>query len=175
MTGVTLTLGPEAQELQETLRQLQTRLGDLRIPLADVGEYLLRSHRQRWNAQESPDGIKWTPLSRAYAARKPKNADKILVLNGYLRDLLRYQVTNDTLEFGTDRPYGALHQFGARQGAFGIQTVSIKAHQRKGRPVKAHQRRQAIPWGNVPARPWLGLSAADEGEILTLFGQYLEP
>ncbi|MCO1337222.1 phage virion morphogenesis protein, partial [Microbulbifer sp. OS29] len=77
------------------------------------------------------------------------NQGKVLTLSGLLRNTLRYQVQGTELLFGTDRPYGAVHQFGATQGQFG--------KTKRGGP---------IPWGNIPARPWLGTSAEDDREIL---------
>lgn len=78
----------------------------------DIGEYLLISHRDRWGQGASPDGEPWEPLSARYRVRKRKNKDRILVLEGDLRDTLRYQADAARLAFGTDRIQGATHQFG---------------------------------------------------------------
>ncbi|RQM61657.1 phage virion morphogenesis protein [Aeromonas enteropelogenes] len=96
----------------ELLAKLYQKTGDLREPLADIGEGLLLSHRDRWDAQESPEGEPWAPLSEKYRARKPRHADEVLRLNDDLRDTLDYQVDPQTLYFGTPMVYGAAHQFG---------------------------------------------------------------
>ncbi len=109
---------------------------------ADIGEYLQQSHADRWARQVDPDGAPWAPLSPRYAARKKKSSDKILLLDGYLRDLLAYNASDSGLEFGTNRIYGATHQFGD-------------------------------PARHIPARPWLGLSATDETEVLDILSDHL--
>ncbi|MBL0628695.1 phage virion morphogenesis protein [Aeromonas jandaei] len=96
----------------ELLAKLYQKTGDLSEPLADIGEGLLLSHRDRWDAQENPEGEPWAPLSEKYRARKPRHADEILRLNDDLRDTLDYQVDPQALYFGTPMVYGAAHQFG---------------------------------------------------------------
>ncbi|MEN3785474.1 phage virion morphogenesis protein [Aeromonas veronii] len=96
----------------ELLAKLYQKTGDLSEPLADIGEGLLLSHRDRWDAQENPEGEPWAPLSEKYRARKPHHADEILRLNDDLRDTLDYQVDPQALYFGTPMVYGAAHQFG---------------------------------------------------------------
>lgn len=94
------------------LNRLVLASGDLKAAFTDIGEYLKISHRERFGRQESPDGQAWAPLDPKYQARKKKNTDKILVLEGLLRDLLAYNASADGLEFGTNLVYGATHQFG---------------------------------------------------------------
>ncbi|RWT31778.1 phage virion morphogenesis protein [Aeromonas caviae] len=96
----------------ELLAKLYQKTGDLSEPLADIGEGLLLSHRDRWDAQESLEGEPWAPLSEKYRARKPRHADEVLRLDDDLRDTLDYQVDPQTLYFGTPMVYGAAHQFG---------------------------------------------------------------
>lgn len=55
--------------------------------------------------------------------------------------------TSAELGAGTNVKYAALHQFGARQGAFG-----------------KTKRNTPIPWGNVPARPYFPMD--NDGNIL---------
>ena len=113
MAGARITLDVEDRQVLAVLDQLLARMDDVTPALRDIGEALLNSTRQRFSDQQAPDGTPWAPLSAAYQARKKKNADKILVLDGYLSGLLTYQVLPDGLELGTNRIYGATHQFGA--------------------------------------------------------------
>ncbi|MEN3795083.1 phage virion morphogenesis protein [Aeromonas caviae] len=99
-------------DAHELLAKLYQKTGDLSEPLADIGEGLMLSHRDRWDAQENPEGEPWAPLSEKYRARKPRHADEILRLNDDLRDTLDYQVDPQALYFGTPMVYGAAHQFG---------------------------------------------------------------
>lgn len=110
MAGARVEL--DATEALEGLTELLGRIADPEPAFAELGEHLLISTRERFDAQQAPDGTPWAPLSPRYAARKPKNEDKILVLDGFLLDLMRYQADASGLAFGTDRVYGAAHQFG---------------------------------------------------------------
>jgi phage gpG-like protein len=60
------------------------------------------------------------------------------------------------VEVGSSLEYAAVQQFGARQGQLG--------RTRRGAP---------IPWGDIPPRPFLGLSAADRQEILGILAEHL--
>jgi phage gpG-like protein len=123
------------------------------MPLRPLGRLPLRSrHRSlsRRSRHHNP-----APLSGTTQALKERNVDKILVLNGHLRDTPRYQASSRSLKFGTNRIYGAVQQFGAKAGAFG---------KYKGRP---------IPWGDIPARPYLWVSSDDETEILAVLADHL--
>lgn len=142
-------------EVHAALEKLLAKLGDLEPVFRDLGESLLISHRARFERGVSPDGVPWPDLSPATLARKPKNRDKILVLDGWLRQL-NYAAGKTELRLGTDRVYGATHQFGARKGAFG--------KTRRGAP---------IPWGDIPPRPFLGLDEAERAEILATLADWL--
>ncbi|MDX1464115.1 MAG: phage virion morphogenesis protein [Halomonas sp.] len=156
MAGARIQLDLEARTVLAAIGELIDRMEDPRPAFREIGEYLDLAHRDRWDAQRSPDGTPWAPLSPVTRARKKKNADRVLVLEGYLRDTLRYQESATELLFGTDRVYGAVHQFGARQGAFGTTA--------RGGP---------IPWGDIPARPWLGLASEDEQPVLEILERHV--
>ena len=61
------------------------------------------------------------------------------------------------MEVGSTRIYAGTHQFGAQRGAYGTNT--------KGAP---------IPWGDIPARPFLGVSDADKKTILEIINKHLQ-
>lgn len=112
MAGITLDYRIEDEQVRRALDELVRRGGDAEPAMAAIGEDLDRSHRDRFDHQVSPDGNPWAPLDPTYKARKPRRKNEILVLNGYLRDTLRYEAGPDSLAFGTDRVYGATHHFG---------------------------------------------------------------
>jgi len=97
--------------VQQSLKKLLDKLGNLKPVFQDIGESLLISHRERFDRAISPDGIPWAELSPDYQKRKRRNRDKILVLDGWLRQL-HYTASDAELDLGTDRIYGAIHQFG---------------------------------------------------------------
>ncbi|NMY21141.1 MAG: phage virion morphogenesis protein [Pseudomonas shahriarae] len=154
MAGAMLDVTLDTSQVGKALDDLADRLGDLTTPLNDIGEYLQISTDDRFRQKVAPDGSPWAPLSPVTLARKKGSG--ILREKGTLQDTLRRQVTSTELAFGTDRPYGAVHQFGQKKGASGKTS-----------------RGSSIPWGDIPAREYLGLSAEDETEVLLIIHEYL--
>ena len=148
MAGVSLKIDTQGGDaIQKALNRIAQSGRNLREPLGDIGEHLLNSHRKRWALEKSPDGVPWEPLSEQYAERKREKrpAAGMLVYDDLLKGTLRYQISGNALELGTDRPYGATHQFGRDFG--------------RGAPI--------------PARPFLGLSTADERDVLDILREHL--
>ncbi len=129
---------------------------DLTPVFADIGEYLVRTTKERFRDQKDPTGKPWAPLSEDYKARKKRKRDKILTLFGFLSGSINFRAAPAHLDVGSPMIYAGTHQFGAEKGSFG--TTS------KGQP---------IPWGDIPARPFLGLSNADQVEIGRFVTDYL--
>lgn len=152
MAGARITLEIQDLGADQAISRL-ARFDTEVMPLvfADIGEYLKLSHAARFEAEESPDGTPWAALSPRYQQRKDRLRPGLrkLVFDNLLKGLLRYQVEPLELEFGTDRPYGAIQHFGGSEGMA---------------PCAAA----------IPERPWLGLSAADDDEILAITGDHLE-
>ena len=142
MAGVHLKVSFNDRLIVDHLQRLIDKGENPRPVFLEIGEYLLESTEQRFSDQVDPDGNPWAALNPKYRQRKKKHQDLILVLDQHLSGTLRYRAGSKHLAFGTDRIYGAAHQFG-------------------------------YPEGNLPARPWLGLSAADEVEILDILRSYL--
>ena len=157
-------------------RAMLARLGEpgTQDLMPRLGEYLQASTQKRFKTQTAPDGTAWQPLQPRYARRKKYAKDKILTLRGYLRSGIHYQVTGDAeVQVGSNTKYAAIHQFGgaiekpARQ-------ATVRYRSEAGRVLfagKKHQgateRQVTIPAHqvNMPARPYLGISAADDAEI----------
>ena len=100
------------KDVERRLERLAVATGDLTPALQDVGEKLLISTRKRFRDQTGPDGRPWKPLLPQTLARKRKNRDKILILEGELFGQLRYHATADSLAVGSNEIYAATHQFG---------------------------------------------------------------
>lgn len=116
MAGSSLSLHVryEDRQVMRALQRLQDAAGDLTPAFKDIGEHLMLSHSERFRDQVDPEGNPWAALSEKYRARKKRRKNEILILSTDLQNMLRYDpVTNNTLRFGTDREYGATHQFGA--------------------------------------------------------------
>ncbi len=112
MAGAKFEVEVDDGDVKAAFDRLLEAGGDLEPAFRDIGELLLISHRERFRAQESPEGTPWEPLSPKYRARKRRNRDKILVFEGWLSGQLTYAAGPDRLVFGTNKIYGATHQFG---------------------------------------------------------------
>lgn len=78
----------------------------------------------------------WAGLSIVtLAKRKP---GKILFQTGALRRSIVTSVSQSEVTIGTNDPKAPTHQFGAKQGEYGKSS-----------------RNGPLPWGNIPARPFL--------------------
>jgi phage virion morphogenesis protein len=147
------------QDALEAMLHIEAAIDDMPSLFEHMGEVLLDIHDARFNAQESPDGIPWQTLSPWYQESKPKQKDKILTLDGTLRSTLRYQINGNTLLFGTNVVYGAIHQFGGT-----IKPVRGNALNVGGRLAK-----QVV----IPARPWLGINAQDKLLLVDIVREHL--
>lgn len=151
-TGISIEI--DDREARAALARLATRAERLAPALAEIGEALVQSTQARFVSETAPDGAPWAANTPATRARKRN--PRILTEDGYLGDLIAYDVDSQGLRVGSNRDYAATHQFGAKRGAFGTS--------RRGRP---------IPWGDIDARPFLGLSAADRDHLVAIVADYL--
>jgi phage virion morphogenesis protein len=99
------------KEIAKLLRKLIDRGQSLEPAFAEIGEYLIESHQERFKLEVAPDGTPWEPLSPRTISAKDGD-DRILQQSGILRDTLTYQILGDELQFGTDKEYSATHHFG---------------------------------------------------------------
>lgn len=148
MTEITFRLEGD-KALLSALDAFIRRAQNLKPVYADIGEYMLLAHRERWAKQVSPEGAPWAPLSEDYKKSKRKRTsrgrDKILVLDEYLRGRLRYKASHAGINFGTDLVYANTHQFG-----------------------------RDLPNGRrIPARPFLGIAKEDNGAIMDILSDWL--
>ena len=134
---------------------------DLTPVLRDIGEHLLNTTRERFRDEEGPDGEAWMPLSETTKARKTRNIDKVLTEDGHLAGTLDYLVMGNELLIGSPRIYASTHQFGALKGQFGFAAFDTRAGAFE------------IPWGDIPARPFLGISDDDRSTITDVIGDFL--
>ncbi|MCC2096556.1 MAG: phage virion morphogenesis protein [Hyphomicrobiales bacterium] len=150
MTGISYRVEIEDQDLQAELTRMIAQMGDLRPFHLNVGEHLLNSVDDRFQGQHDPKGAPWKPLAPATAAKRVARGQvplTILRARGHLAGSFAYQAGAHQVEIGSNLVYAAIHQFGGQAG--------------RGRKV------------TIPARPILGLSPADEQEIVEIGKDHL--
>lgn len=143
-------------EAEKRLSDLEAAGHNLGPVMTDIGEYLVNSTKDRFKDETAPDGTPWKPLSEATKKRKRRNRNRILTRDGYLHGQLAYQAAPTEVVAGSPMVYAGTHQFGAEKGSFG-ETA-------KGTP---------IPWGDIPAREFLGLSDGDRDHVEDLVRDFL--
>ena len=154
----------KADTFTSGLVRLGAQLGDLTPVMEQIGEYMVMSTKERFKKGTSPEGAKWAPKSPTtlarYGARKSNRIDPrpLFGPSGMLSSQIFHDAGPNQLEVGSNLIYAAVQQFGAGKGQFGNMT--------NGSP---------IPWGNIPARPFFGISREDETNILALMADFLTP
>ena len=158
--------------IRPALEALHDAIGNTDPVLRQIGEYLVGSTKERFRTTTAPDGSQWeantdTTLAN-YAARFKTSFTKTGKVSKKGRDRMAnkkpgtgetrqlqtqifYNVSNGELQVGSPLIYAGTFHFGARKGQYG----------------------KGAPWGDVPAREFLGLSEADEREVLAIVQGYL--
>jgi len=177
MAGVSLNIKINDHGVQKLLNDIQRRMGNLTPVMKIIGQIVRTSIVRNFEKGGRP--TKWKPLSTATQARR-KGRAKILMdrgMGGGLAGSIHDRAEKDKVTIGTNKIYAATHQFGAKKGSFGTIEANIKTHLRKmtqafGRPVKprkvtvrAHTRKMKLPWGDIPARPFMAVQPEDWDEI----------
>lgn len=171
-----LTIDVDDGEAMTYLRQFIDRIENPRSLMLEIGEEIADSTMRRFATSTGPDGERWAPNTETTILRylegsggvygkkdgrlTRKGAGVVMgkkPLIGETRNLsstIDYQLDGDlSVMVGTPAIYGAVQQFGAERGSLG----------------------GGSPWGDIPARPFLGLSDEDEQTILDLVASYLSP
>jgi len=128
------------------LARLAAALSDMSEPMSDIGELMLVSTQDRIATGVDVDGKPFVPRSPTTIARYGKLGLKYgapLNQSGRMRKGIAYNSGPDWMELGSNAIQAAVMQFGAAKGSFG----------------------NGSPWGNIPARAFLGVSEEDRTKI----------
>lgn len=143
-----ITVEFDDTKIKKALQDLQSATGDLSPAFREISEVLIESTKQRFVSSTGPDGQNWQDNSQVTIERKGRN--KPLVDSNTLMDEINYQIIgNNTLEIGSSMKYAAMQQFGGTKDEF------------------SHL------WGDIPARPFLGISSDDESSILSTIEDHI--
>jgi phage virion morphogenesis protein len=162
-----ITIKHDDAEIRRALNALIQAAGNLRPVLQGIGESLAQSTKQRFRDSEGPAGETWPRnteatmtayLGRFSGAKKGKRRDRIAgskkPLIGETKSLatqIYYDLAADSaVAVGSPMEYAAMQQFGGTKAQF------------------PHL------WGDIPARPFLGVSEADRAAILDDLSDYFE-
>ncbi len=161
----------------ETLKRIQQAGGNLKPAMEDIGEYLTVSTKRRFASAQSPDGTPWAENTDATIAafirrkkggtvRRKGEKTKSGTMTGTKKPLIgeskrlsteiHYRADANSVAVGSSLEQAAVMQFGAKKGDFG-----------------RTKRGASIPFGDIPARPYLGLADDDKAAIVEILKEHL--
>ena len=163
------------------LQGMLKRAGNMRPVLMEIGEDMAESTKLRFATANSPDGTAWAPNSALTLARysslfarkkdgefTKRSAAKLAAKKpgtGETRALgttINYQLQgDDAVAIGSPMVYAGTFHYGAKSGEFGFGFY------------KTREGSFPLPWGDIPARPYLGASDEDKANIVDLVNSYL--
>lgn len=166
------------QGVQKALDRVIKAGSDPKPILQDIGEYMVSATKGRFDDSTGPDGERWASNSQAtiltYLSRfrssfsrktgkiSQAGANRAIAkkpLIGETNSLstqIYWQIDGQgTLEVGSPMEYAAAQQFGMKKGQAGTS--------KRGSP---------IPWGDIPARAFLGVSDSDSRSILDIIEEH---
>ncbi|WP_054007877.1 phage virion morphogenesis protein [Cypionkella psychrotolerans] len=145
-----ITIEINDAQVVAALDRLSARMADMSPIMSEIGEVLVNSTTRRFGEGVSPEGVKWAAKSpvtlAAYGARKSNRIDvrPLFGPSGTLNSTISAEHGSDYVQVGSGRVYAAMMQFGGSKASY------------------------PNLWGDIPARPFLGLSDDDEIEILEI-------
>ena len=166
-----ITVGIYDQEVKKLLQSVIEHTRHPRAALAEIGEIVATSIRRNFTSGGRP---KWDKSERAKAEGGQTLIDRAILKNSFT-----VEAGDTSVSVGTsDKRAGTLH-FGAKKGSFGTVTANVAAYIRelasgKKSNVAAHTRKTVLPWGDIPARPFLLVQDEDWDEILRALKAHLE-
>jgi phage virion morphogenesis protein len=166
----------DTSELEHTIGEMAERVTNRKPAMEAIGALAREAVKTNFAAGGRP--ARWKPV---------KHRDgQPLRDTGRLMNSIGKRVEGNTVYVGTNVVYAAVHHFGAKMGSFGTVVQQVKAHQRQvtqafGKQLKfpvwatvpAHARKVAMPWGNIPARPFMLLQDEDVVEIKELLETWI--
>jgi len=163
-----------------------------------IGETLVASTKRRFATSTDPEGKPWAPNSPVTISRylngtkgnfkkdgslSKKGEARVAAkkpLIGETRSLssnIAWQLAGeDAVVIGSPMIYAGVQQFGAQMGEFGRYSQVARWRKYGNNDFRRHAGTKAgfpIPWGNIPARPFLGVSQSDREAILELAAEYV--
>lgn len=167
----TVTIEIHDQDVLAAFNRLAAANANLTPAFRAIGERLAESTKRRFETSTGPDGRRWAPNSpvtiaamlarRKGAFRKgdgklsAKGAGLVMAKKPLLGESkalstgINYRVVADGVFVGSPMQYAAMQHFGGSKAEF------------------------PNLWGDIPARPFLGVSDQDRGDILEILQNHL--
>ena len=145
MIEITLDSAP----LERALNGLEQAARDLTPAFKNIGEALTNSTKQRFDDGKAPDGTRWDD-NRPTTLKRKKGSKPLIGETGLLSTEIAYRTDPRAVRVGSNKEYAAMQQFGGKKSQY------------------PHL------WGDIPARPFIGVSTTDEASILAIVTDHLK-
>lgn len=123
------------------------------------GVYLESSTIERFDTETAPDGSRWTPSIRAQ-----EEGGQTLKKDGFLSGSIHADPSNTSVRWGSNLIYARIHQEGG--------TIRAKGGGKLKFQLPGGLGFRSVDEVTIPARPFLGINAEDEAELLALTEEY---
>jgi phage gpG-like protein len=98
-----------------------------------------------------------------------------LIKTGRLKNSIYSRYDSEAAYVYTAVKYAPTHQFGAERGEYGRTTAVVRGYSRaNGVRVRGYAMRQQVPWGDVPARPFMMVQDEDIVKIQAEYAKFIE-
>lgn len=129
-------------------------------PLAEIfGTYLEASTIERFDTETAPDGSPWTPSIRAR-----ETGGQTLTDSSQLRSSIHHEASNGAVRWGSNKIYARIQNEGG--------TIRAKGGGKLTFPLPGGLGFRSVDQVTIPARPFLGINAEDEAELVTRAEEY---
>lgn len=152
-----ITIELKDAEVTRMLARLMAAMSDMTTVMGDIGADLVATTEDRFKIGQAPDGSAWVPRSpttlEAYGRQGLNFGPYPLTRSGEMSNNISHAFGSDFAEVGSNVIQAAVMQFGEAQGAA--------------------RKKPPIPWGTIPARPFLGISEIDRSNIIETVNEWL--
>lgn len=164
-----ITIELDSREVLAALADLQGRTDDMTELMDELAGILEDASERAFQNQRDPaTGAPWAELSETTKKRRDDPLGKILQDSGGLVGSLDSEHDSKSATVGFAEKYASTHHFGAKKGQFGTASGAFQFDGESLRP-----RQVPIPWGDIPARPIVGVDESDISEIYSAVQRYI--
>ena len=182
-----LSVSVEDKAVRGVLSGLGAAAADLRPAMDNIGRMLMTSVDMRFERESDPDGAPWVVLAPSTIKRKAKaGRERKLQWSGALRRSITRQADSSSVTVGSNLVYAAIQQNGGTIEKYAQSREILRKFTETGGVKTLHpgfvKRSQAnfasfhevgAHGITIPARPFLGINAADEAEGVQILKDHL--
>ncbi len=144
----------DAREPLKLLADLSGKLENTKPLMGNIAGAMMNAVEKNFAEEGRPD---WVDLTDKTKEKRKNWPGKILQDTGQLAASVNPRYDSDEAAVGTNHITASTHQFGAKEGEYGSTKTGLP-----------------IPFGDIPARPFLKLGEDDIQEIDGIIGDFLD-